>query len=136
LKLVLDTNVLIAAFISRGHSHELLEHVARHHELFTSEYILEEFREKLEARFRMPVAAVEEAIALQRSRMEVVEPAPLSGIVSRDPEDDPIVATAVAAGADGLVTGDRALLELGAYRGIAIIAPAGFWEFEQQRSRA
>jgi putative PIN family toxin of toxin-antitoxin system len=135
LKLVLDTNVLIAAFISRGHSHELVEHVAKHHELFASEYILEEFREKLPGRFRMPTVLVDAAVVLQRSRMEAVVLDVVAGIVSRDPDDDAI-ATAVAAGADCLVTGDQALLDLGAHEGITIVSPSGFWEFEKVRGEA
>jgi putative PIN family toxin of toxin-antitoxin system len=136
VKLVLDTNVLIAAFISRGHSHEVVEHVAKHHELFTSEYILEEFREKLRGKFRVPAALVADAVELQRSRMEVVELATVAGIVSRDPDDDAIVATAVAAGADCLVTGDQVLLELNGHEGIAIVSPRDFWEFEKRRGGA
>ena len=47
MKVLLDTNVLIAAFIARGSCAELLEHCVRRHELFTSQWILEEFRRNL-----------------------------------------------------------------------------------------
>ncbi len=128
---MLDTNVLIAAFISRGHSHELLEHLARHHDLFTSEYILEEFRRTLVVKFTMPKPAVAGAVELQRSRMEIVIPAPLSGVVEQDPDDDMIVATALAAQANCIVTGDRDLLNVAEYEGISIVAPSAFWELER-----
>jgi putative PIN family toxin of toxin-antitoxin system len=45
MKVVLDTNVLIAAFITRGSSSDLLEHCIRQHEIVTSEFILDEFRQ-------------------------------------------------------------------------------------------
>jgi len=131
LRVVLDTNVLIAAFISRGHSHELFEHLARHHDLFTSEYILDEFKRTLSVKFKMPQPAVVAAVELQLSRMEIVSPSPLEGVVEQDPDDDAIVATALAARADCLISGDRGLLKLGAYEGISIVAPSAFWEFER-----
>ena len=134
MRLVLGTNVLIAAFVSRGHCFDLLEHVARAHELFTSEYILVEFRGKLTGKLRVPEAVVEAAVSLQRARTTVVEPASLDGPVCRDPDDDPVLGTAVAAAADALITGDSELLELGAYRGIAIVSPSAFWAFEAGRS--
>jgi putative PIN family toxin of toxin-antitoxin system len=122
---------MIAAFISRGHSHELLEHLARHHDLFTSEFILDEFRRTLMVKFRMTPSSVESAVDLQLSRMEVVSPAPLSGVVEPDPDDDVIVATALAARADCLITGDQALLKLRAYEGVPIVLPSAFWELER-----
>jgi len=130
VRLVFDTNVLIAAFISRGHCHELLEHAARSHELLTSEFILGEFKEKLSGKLRIETRLVDAAIELQRSRMRVVEPAMPATPVARDPDHDWILATAVAAEADGLVTGDSDLLDLGEYRGIPILSPGAFWEFE------
>jgi len=51
VKIVLDTNVLIAALIARGLSHQLLEHSALRHTLFTSDFILEETQEKLIEKF-------------------------------------------------------------------------------------
>lgn len=130
MRLVLDTNVLIAAFVSRGHCHELLEHAARNHDLFISEFILLEFREKLTDKLRVAPGLVDAAIELQRARMEIVEPDSLASPVSRDPDDDWILATAVAADADCLVTGDSDLLDLGEYANIPIRSPASFWEFE------
>jgi predicted nucleic acid-binding protein len=44
VRIVLDTNVLIAAFIARGFRHQLFEHCGSHHHLMTSEFILGEVR--------------------------------------------------------------------------------------------
>ena len=133
MRLVLDTNVLIAAFVSRGHCFDLLEHVARAHELYTSDYILAEFRVELAGKFRVPEPMIDSAISVQRSRSTVVEPALLEAPVCRDPDDDPVLGTAIAADANALITGDQDLLELGAFRWIAIISPGGFWAFEAKR---
>ena len=51
MRILLDTNVLIAAFIARGVCHELLEHCALNHELITSNFILAEVRENLLLKF-------------------------------------------------------------------------------------
>jgi uncharacterized protein len=130
VRLVLDTNVLIAAFVARGHCHELLEHVVRAHELFTSAHILEELREKLTGKLRVPAGAADEAVELALSRMRLVEPEPLPEPVCRDPDDDLVLATALAARAHALVTGDGDLLTLKEYRKIGIVSPAAFWRLE------
>lgn len=132
MRLVLDTNVLIAAFISRGHCRELLEHTATAHQLFTSEPVLREFGTVLSRKFQVPPTLIENAVDLQRSRMGLVEPAPLASPASRDPDDDVVLATAVAAQAVCLISGDRDLLDLQSYGGIRILPPASFWEFESR----
>ena len=59
MKIVLDTNVLIAALISRGVCHEVLEHCVMRHVLFTSEFILEETQEKLIEKFGYSAALLQ-----------------------------------------------------------------------------
>jgi predicted nucleic acid-binding protein len=54
------------------------------------------------------------------------DPPPIVGVVPRDPDDDNIVACAVAAGVQYIVSRDRDLPSLGAYRGMTIIAPEQF----------
>ena len=78
MKVVLDTNVLIAAFIVRGVCADVLEHCVRRHTLVTSDLILNEFREHL-FKFRYSVEEAEEAVELLRSKMELVVPADLEG---------------------------------------------------------
>ena len=55
---------------------------------------------------------------------EVVVPAALTEPVSRDPDDDLVLATALGAEASLIVSGDRDLLELGTFRDIRILAAA------------
>ena len=54
MKIVFDTNVLIASLISHGSCFELLEHCVRNHTIYTSDYIINEFTEKLETKFKYP----------------------------------------------------------------------------------
>lgn len=85
MKIVLDTNVLIAALIARGVCHDLLEHCILRHTLLTSDYILNETHEKLTATFGYSANLADEAVGLLRSRMELVAPADLERQVCRDP---------------------------------------------------
>jgi uncharacterized protein len=85
-------------------------------------------RPKIMGRYRHSAQDVAEYRALLGEFAEVVGDLPaLRGAVPLDAKDDVIVATAVAAKADYLVTGDRRhLLSLGAYEGIRIVTPRQF----------
>lgn len=50
---------------------------------------------------------------------------PVTGVV-RDPNDDMVVACALEADADYIVTRDKDLLSLGTYEGIRIVTPRQF----------
>ena len=95
MKIVLDTNVLIAALIARGFSHQLLEHCALRHTLFTSDFILDETKEKLIEKFGYSPELAAEATSILRSRMTVVPASKLENPVCRDPDDDNILAAAI-----------------------------------------
>ncbi len=95
MKVLLDTNVLIAAFITRGVCSDLLEHCMRRHGLVTSQFILSEFHEQLIGKFKFSAEEVDEAIELLRSKMEVVAPASLASPICRDPDDDAVLGTAI-----------------------------------------
>jgi len=126
VKIVLDTNVLIAALIARGVCHDLLEHCILRHTLFTSDFILNETHEKLIEKFGYAADLADEAVSLLRSRMKLVAPAKLERQICRDPDDDNILAAAVSGKCDCIITGDKDLLVLKAYEGIDIFNPRDF----------
>ncbi len=130
MRLVLDTNVLVAAFVARGTCHELLNHCERAHVIVASEFILGEFETKLLGKFKVPPEKAADVLSLIRVHMEVVEPPALDEPACRDPDDDWILATALAGECACIVTGDKDLLSLGSYSEIPIIAPGEFWAFE------
>jgi putative PIN family toxin of toxin-antitoxin system len=134
VRLVLDTNVLISAFVSRGLCSELLEHCARHHELITSDALIEELRGKLLGKFRLSVPATDQALAALLAGMEIVRPATLPARVSRDADDDVVIARAAGGACEAIITGDRDLLDLKSYGGILMLAPREFWLNETQPS--
>lgn len=57
-----------------------------------------------------------------------VEPQPLATPACRDPDDDWVLAAAIAGQAEAIVTGDSDLLALGVYQRIAILSPPQFIE--------
>lgn len=126
MKIVLDTNVLIAALIARGGCHDLLEHCILRHTLLTSDFILNETHEKLIEKFGYAADLADEAVSLLRSRMKLVAPAKLERQVCRDPDDDNILAAAVSGKGDCIITGDKDLRVLKAYEGINIFSPRDF----------
>jgi putative PIN family toxin of toxin-antitoxin system len=132
MRVVLDTNVLVAAFIARGACNELLEHCAIHHEIVLSPFILTELRRVLTEKIGFTQRETSAVVRLLRSRCRVVKPQPFEKTVSRDPDDDNIIATAVAGSCTCLVTGDQDLLELGEFAGIRIVSPDSFWRLENE----
>jgi putative PIN family toxin of toxin-antitoxin system len=123
LRIVLDTNVLLAAFATRGLCEALLEACLVSHDLVTSEHILDEVRRNLTGKFRVPARRTVELVAFLREHAETVRPAVLPASAVVDPEDLPVLGTAVAGRCDLLVTGDAALVALGMVEGVPIVTP-------------
>ena len=129
MKLVLDSSVLIAAAISRaGVCAELLEDILTHHELVISDFIVDEVAEKLRVKFKFPEGEIRQLRNLLKKVAMTVEPTEIQPDVCRDPEDLPVLGTAVAGVADLLITVDKDLLTLGTFQGIGIIKPGEFWQ--------
>jgi putative PIN family toxin of toxin-antitoxin system len=131
MKIVLDTNVLIAAFISHGTCNELMEHCALNHEVVLSPFILDEFKRKLIRKFRFTTHEAEVAVNLLESRFEVVKPLELAKPICRDADDDQIIGTALAGNCEYIVTGDKDLLDLRRAKQIRMISPSDFWALEE-----
>jgi len=125
LKLVLDTNVLLSAILVPGSCRELLKGRALAHDWFTSAGLLAELAEKLSGKLGLNPERTPLYLVYQR-RARLVTPSPLAAPVCRDPDDDLVIATALAAGADVIITGDKDLLILGDHEGIRIRSPRQF----------
>ena len=132
MKLVLDTNVLIAAFIAKGLCHTLVEHCLRTHNVIVSEFIFQELREKLTQKFKYSAEDAQAVEDLLRPRMQVVEPVALAMGVCRDPDDGQILGTAIAGNAACIVTGDKDLLTLGMFETVDILLPRDFAAHEDR----
>lgn len=127
MRIVADTNVVVSALLWSGPPREILT-AAREQviALYTSAPLIAELedvlgRPKLAQRLaaigRTPADLLDRYMALVR----FVTPVPLSTVISRDPDDDQVLATAVAAHAVLIVSGDRDLLDLGRYQEMPIV---------------
>lgn len=126
---VLDTSVLFAAFaFPKGLCARLFEMSLGRHELATSAFILDELARHLRGKTTLGDADVDEVLATVREAGPMVVPAPVEPSACRDPDDLPILGTAVAARADVLITGDKDLLVLGVFQGVAILSPREFFD--------
>ncbi len=124
---VLDTNIVVAALVANGLCRELVHRTIRLRVLATSEALLHELETTLREKFDITLS-VAAFLDLFRASIQVAEPRPLPARVCRDETDDVVLATAVAAGADAIVTGDQDLLVLGSYQNISIVSPRSFLE--------
>lgn len=128
MRVVLDTNVIVAGFAARGLCAEVFEVCLENHSIILSDYILAEVQEKLDLKIRLPQNYINEIIAYLRETGEVVHPEALPLPVCRDSDDDAVIGTALAGNADFIITGDGDLLVLGKFKKIEIVTPRFFWE--------
>lgn len=134
MKVVLDTNVLIAAFITHGTCSDLFEHCVRNHTIIASEFILGEVEGHLHRKFKFSEGDVQEIMEILRAVTVRVAPQPLKEPVCRDSNDDMVLSTALSGEAKCIISGDRDLTELKQFEGIAVIQPNEFSAFEAASS--
>ena len=130
MRVVLDTNVVASALLWGGTPERLIEAAGEGTlDLFTSEALLSEFagilgRSKFAQKLRQKNLSAAEIVARYREIAEIVDAAPIEDAALRDPDDAAVLACAVAARAEAIVSGDDDLHALGSYRGILVLSPA------------
>ncbi len=129
MRLVLDINIVISGLLWGGTPRKLLE-LGRDGQitLFTSSVLLGELTDVLERKKFTPILTSQSITAtflMQRYGMlaKLVKPLPIERTV-RDIDDDIVLATALAAKADIIATGDNDLLVLHPWQGIRILNAA------------
>jgi putative PIN family toxin of toxin-antitoxin system len=134
IRVVFDTNIVVSAQFWQGAPrHALIAVRDGRAKLLTSEPLLQELtdvltRTKFADRLKAVGTTAEALIADHRALVEIVEPAPLSGTVSDDPDDDVVLACAAGGKADYIVSGDDDLLRLETYAEIPICTVNEFLE--------
>ena len=148
MRFVLDTNVVLSGLLWQGTPYRLLLRIRSQQsslQLYSSPVLLEELtdvlsRTALSQRLSSIGKTAREVLADYIELIELIEPIDTPR-VARDPDDDHVLACALAAKADLIISGDKDLLDLGAHQGISIVTavqalqrlePAGPTEKEQK----
>jgi putative PIN family toxin of toxin-antitoxin system len=131
IRAVLDTNVLASAFLRHGSPPDqaLRAAVAGLYRLIISDHILEELsRTLVQPYFRARLSAEQLAANLEVIRLLSEHVSPTTSVrgVAPHPEDDLVLAAALNARADYLVTGDRAFLRVRQHQGTRLVTPQAF----------
>ena len=128
MRAILDTNVLISAYVFPGGKPEAVYRLALEGrlEIGTSRALLAEFGRVLGQKFGWIPDRVEAAVAQMTRIAAVVEPTEVVQVIRADPAAGRVLEAARAFGADVIVSGDRHLLDLGTWSDIEVLSPAEF----------
>jgi putative PIN family toxin of toxin-antitoxin system len=130
VRLVLDTNTVISGLLWNGPPRGLLDAaISGTVDIYTSAVMLAELREvlaypRLAKRLAASGETVDQQVAQFMALAHLTAPAAIAGAVLADPDDDHVIACALAAQADVIVSGDAHLLNLKHYQGMRIIGAA------------
>jgi len=128
MKVVLDANVLIAAFATHGLCEAIFEVCLDRYELVLSEHLLRETEKNLRKKLKLPASVAKDIAALLRDSAAIRTPTDVPADACRDSDDLAVLGLAAAAKADFIVTGDQDLLVLGRFGETRIVSPRAFSE--------
>lgn len=139
-RVVLDATIWVPTILKPyGYYARMIKQIAPYVDLFTAEEILAEVREaslrpEKRKKYQLTESVVNQAINSIREFTSVVSDLPRLNVIQEDPDDNLVLACAVKAKANYLVTYDPHLLNLKEYRGIKILKPKDFlWELQIYR---
>jgi len=140
MKVVLDNNVVIAGFLWPGVCTQLFEFsVNGNILLFTSQSLIDELNEVLHREKHAPAVSrtqrsAKELVSQYQRLAEIVPTKKFTQQVCRDADDDAVLACALAAKANVIVSGDKDLLVLHPFQDIPILSPANVVKLLQRDS--
>jgi len=127
MKIVLDSNIIVAAYAGRGLCNSLFELCLDRHSIIISEFILREVERTLHNKLKMPLSNVQIIIDYLKEFCMVSTYDTITDDICRDKNDNDIISLAVSNNVDYLITGDNDLLVLKKYKKIKIVSPRDFW---------
>jgi uncharacterized protein len=140
MRIVLDTNVVLSALLWRGTPYQLLTtlRAQSEYQLFSSPVLLEELagvltRASITKRLNLIKQSAPSVLADYTAAVTLIEPLSVPRVVLSDPDDDHVLACALAARAELIVSGDGDLLTLGQYHQIRILQPSAAMTSVMQR---
>ena len=127
MRATFDTNTVISGTLWLGSPHNLLKAAEEDIiKLFTTSELLLELEEvlsrpKFKVRLEAANKTVRQIIEEFSEVAETIVAAKIAPVVMSDPDDDAVIACAVASQSDVIVSGDKDLLDLGGYKDIRIL---------------
>ena len=123
MKVVFDTNILVSALVfPGGQGEDALQRILQERDqLFLSKPILDELLGVLARKFARDPEELSRVAVFLTEVATMVKPASRLRVL-KDAADNRILECAVAAGAESIVTGDRALLALGQHAATRILS--------------
>jgi putative PIN family toxin of toxin-antitoxin system len=134
MKVVLDTNVLIAAFATQGLCHAVFELCLDQQQIILSQEILKEFSDVLEKKLMMPHSSAKRTTDYLRQHAVIHRIKGPYPTISRDASEDHILALAEQAAVDYVITGDEDLPVLSPHGNIPIVQSRQFWEILKNKA--
>lgn len=131
LKVVYDTNVVVSGLLNEeGIPAALLDlALQKKVKLFISPPLLGEYKGVLKRpKFELSPTSVNRFIIQLKWACTLVEPKTCLNVVKRDPHDNRILACALEAGADYIVTGNTRHFPFKRFRSSRVVSPTEFWE--------
>jgi len=127
VRVVLDSNVLVAAFATHGVCHDLFEHCLKNTTILCSDFIAGEVERILIDKIKIPAKKTSEIIHYLKNQTQWVVPEHVIVENLRDPNDRMIISTALSGEADYLITGDKDMLVLKRIKRTIIVSPREYW---------
>ena len=131
LKVVLDTNILVSAWLWEGNESKIVELIENGLVIgYTSLQLIQEFENVMNyPKFRLSEEEIASAIGYYQIILRTIEPKIVVNIICDDPADNRVLDCALSAKVNAIITGDKHLLELGKFKNITMLTSTEFLKF-------
>ena len=135
MKIILDTNVIIASFASRGLCSAVFELCLDRFDVVLGEAILKEVSINLNKKIKLPLPQCNLIVSYLRENCLLSETDDLDESLCRDKKDIHVLGLAQRSLAEYIITGDQDLLCLVKYKKTKIVTPRGFWTILKENEK-
>lgn len=132
MRVILDTNVIIASFAARGLCHSVFELCLDRFDIIMSPFLTKEIKNAFLRKIKLPETIILEILNFLSENTITFDVKEFPQAVCRDPDDVQILALAKISGADYIITGDEDLLVLKKHGSTRIVSPRRFWELSKK----